>query len=92
MKRDKIATVMLTKEEEQQLMNNVREQFAAGKCRNKSDYIRQMLGLNGSQPTKDSELDKSNEIKEEIVNEVQVNKEAVKTPSKLAIDFGKLEI
>ena len=53
MKRDKIMTVMLTKDEEQQIMSKIREQFASGQCRNKSDFIRQALAAycaNGTNP------------------------------------------
>ena len=66
MKRDKIVTVMLTKDEEQQIMTKIREQFASGQCRNKSDFIRQALAAyctNGAKPannpTKDANPDET---------------------------------
>ncbi len=80
-------------------MEQYMKALMAGVCASKSDYIRQMLGLNGSQPTKDaiqdseldaiqdSDLDKSPEIKDEIAD-----KEAKYSASQLSIDFGKLDI
>ena len=88
MKKGKFIQAMLDDQEYEQFMKQYMEYFAAGKCINRSDYIRQMLGINGNQPpSKDSEPNKSNEIKDK-----EVNKEVVETPSKLAIDFDKLEI
>jgi hypothetical protein len=90
MKREKFIQAALTDQEYKEFMVKYTNQLIAGKCTGRSDYIRQMLGVNGSQP------DKSNEIKEEIVNEGQVNEIADKKPkytaSQLSIDFGKLNV
>lgn len=88
MKKGKFIQAMLDNQEYEQFTKQYMEHFAAGKCVNRSDYIRQMLGLNGNHPpTKDSSHDKSNEIKDKVAN-----KEADKKPSQLSIDFGKLDI
>ena len=83
MKREKFIQAALTDQEYKEFMVKYTNQLIAGKCTGRSDYIRQMLGVNGSQPTKDaiqdSELDKSNEIKDE-------------TASQLSIDFGNLDV
>jgi len=89
----KQVNVAITDEEYEVLVKEIGKRMAiSGKLIGVGTLAHELLmpaisGLNGSQPSKDSEPNKSNEIKEEIVN-----KEAVEMPSKLAIDFDKLEI
>ena len=85
--KSKTMQVCLSDQEYKEFMVKYTNQLIAGTCTSKSDYIRQMLGVNGSQPTKDaiqdSELDKSPKI---------ADKEAKYTASQLSIDFGKLDV
>jgi hypothetical protein len=91
MKREKTIHVMLTDQEYKEFIANYAKQLTTGNCTTKSNYIRQMLGLNGTKPPSDALPDKNPETNNEIANEV-INKEADKTASQLSIDFGKLDI
>jgi Arc/MetJ-type ribon-helix-helix transcriptional regulator len=78
MKRDSILTVMLTKEEKDLLDAKYIESMAAGKCKNRSDFVRQALlaaYANGNSPAS------------------QDNKQEAPAPkSKLAMDFASIDI
>lgn len=90
----KQVNVTLTDEEHEVLVREAGKRMAiSGKPTPIGALAHELLvpainGLNGNQPpSKDSELDKSNEIKDK-----EVNKEADETASQLSIDFGELDI
>lgn len=91
MKREKTIHVMLTNQEYKEFIANYAKQLTAGNCTTKSSYIRQMLGLNGSQPPSDAIQDALPDKNPEINNEIK-EEIADKTASQLSIDFGKLDI
>ena len=82
MKRDVILTVSLSQDEKKMLDAKYMEFMAAGKCKNRSDFVRQMLlaaySNGNSSVSQDVKQDK-----EQII-------EAPK--SKLAMDFASIDI
>ena len=90
MKR-RLLQVIVSEEEYKEYMSKYGAAIVDGVCASKSDYIRQMLGLNGSQPTKDAIQDSEPNKSPEINNEI-ADKEADESASQLSIDFGKLDI
>ena len=86
MKRDIMLSLALTKEEKQLLDTKYIESFASGKCKNKSDFIRQALlaacangnGYHSVNVSQDNKPD---------------NKQEAPAPkSKLAMDFANIDI
>ena len=57
--KSKFIQALLSEKEYEQFTKQYIEAFAAGKCNNRSDYIRYALGLNGNTPPQDANPDET---------------------------------